>query len=121
MLQIASPIWNKIAPTAKHPVWQRLMAMDAEAMGNEMERQFLQMQAQGVDDLVALAYQELAPLLQERQAVQAFSAMNPQYREALPEVLSVNEAILLAVRDHHLKVSQTRELRKLLAEPPPMT
>lgn len=119
MLGIAAPIWNQISPLCKHPQWQRLMAMESEAMHQARDRVFHQLQAEGVEAVVAAAFLDVAPLLHERQAVATFSRQNPQYREALTEVLSTNEAILLMVKDHHLRVSQTRELRKLLDGNPP--
>jgi len=119
MLQIDSRVWNQIAPLARDPVWQRRMAMQHEPLVAELEAMADRLRAQGVPSIVVLAYQQAAPLLQERPAIQSFLKTNPQFREALPEVLSVNEAILLMVNEHHLTVSQTRVLRKLLAETPP--
>lgn len=116
MLQVPQEVWNQIAPKAAHPTWRRLFAMDRDRATQAMDAQYNRLVAQGVDGLVALAYQELAPLLQERAAITAYSATS---QTPLPEVLTTNEAVLLAVKDHRLKVSQTRELRKLLDGPPP--
>lgn len=119
MLQIDSHVWNQIAPMAKNPVWKRRMEMDNEALAEEMDSLGDRLEAAGNEPPVGLAYQQAAPLLQERQAIQSFLKTNPQYRMALPEVLSPNEAILLMIKEHHLTASQTRMLRTLLAQTPP--
>lgn len=119
MLQIDSPVWNQIAPKAKHPVWQRRMAMDYQALTDEMELLGSTLRAEGIESEVILAYQQAAPLLQERPAIRDFLLHSPQYRQALPEVLTPNEAILLMIKEHNLTASQTRVLRTLLARTPP--
>ena len=117
MLQIPQETWNEIAPRAKNPAWRRLFSMDSNQIKSAMAELADRLAAEGVDPVVALAYRELAPLLQEREAIRAYSmtSLTP-----LPEVLTTNEAILLAIKDHHLKVSQTRVLRKLLDGPVPI-
>lgn len=120
MLQIATPVWNQIAPMAESLLWQRRMSMDYQGMTEEMESLGTKLRDEGAPAEVALAYQQVAPLLMERRAIQTFLRQNPRYREALPEILTVNEAILLMVREHNLTVSQTRILRKLLAATQPM-
>ena len=119
MLQIAAPIWNQISPMASSPQWRHLFSLSQDEQIQAMDKLDAQLVGQGVDPAAALAYQQLAPLLQERRAIRAFLKTNPQWTSALPEVLSTNEAILMAVKDHRLKVSQTRALRKLLDGPPP--
>lgn len=115
MLQIPTTVWNQIAPMATHPQWRRLFSMDRETLGKAMSALATRLEAEGVAPEVALAYRELAPLLQERQAIQAYSRTSPT---PLPEILSTNEALMLAIQDHHLRASQTKVLRKLLDGPP---
>ena len=117
MHQVAAAVWNQIAPLAATS-WRQAFAMDEDQQTEAMDKLAQELQAKGNDPLVVLAYLELAPLLHERHAVQSFSSRNPNYREALPEVLSANEAALLAMKDHHLNPSQTSELKKLLNEKP---
>jgi len=119
MMGIAANVWNQISPLCSHPQWKHLFSMDEEGIIQATDKEYHRLVDAGVDDRVAAAYLEVAPLLQERKALQTFSRQNPQYRNALPEVLSTNEAILLMVTDHHLRVSQTRELRTLLDGNPP--
>ena len=120
MLQIDSLIWNQIAPLAKSHTWRRRMELDYEALTAAMEALGDKLRAQGIESEVILAYEQAAPLLQERAAIQSFVQKNPQYRQALPEVLTPNEAILLMIKEHNLTVSQTRVLRTLLAQTPPL-
>lgn len=120
MQQVAAKIWNEIAPTARHPEWRLLFSLKRTELPSALDRIAARIREQGiVDPLVILAYLQLAPLLQERQAVQAWVAKHPNYRSALPELISTNEALMMAISEHRLKVSQTRELRKLLDGPPP--
>ena len=120
MFRIDSHVWNQIAPMAQHPEWRRRMAMDNEALNQEMDRLGQALRAQGAETPVVLGYAEVAPLLQERAAIQTFLAKNPQYRQALPDVKTANEAILVAMKEHNLTASQTRTLRQLLEITPPM-
>lgn len=120
MHNIAAPVWNRIAPLAQNPTWKHLFALDAAGQARGCEAIARALEAQGVKDpLVRLAYLELAPMLTERDAIRAWVKVNPNYRAAFPEILSTNEALLIAVKDHLLRVSQTRQLRKLLDAPPP--
>ena len=119
MLQIDSHVWNQIAPLAKSPVWRRRMEMNNEQLATEMDSLGDRLEAAGNEPPVGLAYEQVAPLLQERKAIQSFLRTNPQYSQALPEVLSPNEAIMLMIKEHHLTASQTRMLRTLLAQTPP--
>lgn len=120
MLQVDSLIWNQIATLARSHTWRRRMEMDNEQLALEMDRLGASLEAKGVDPAVALAYEQVAPLYQERQAIQSFLKKNPRFREALPEVLSPNEAIMLMIPEHNLTVSQTRMLRPLLEQRPPL-
>lgn len=119
MHRIATPIWNQIAPLAEHPTWKHLFGLEAEAQADAQAAIAQDLRAKGTDPMVLLSYLELAPLLQERKAIREFVTSNPRWATALPEVLTTNEAILLATTDYRLKVSQTRALRKLLDAPPP--
>lgn len=115
MLQIPTTIWNEIAPMTRHPQWRRLFSMDRETLGKAMQALSARLEAEGVDPAVALAYRELAPQLQERQAIATYSRTSST---PLPEILSTNEALMLSIQDHQLRASQTKVLRKLLDGPP---
>jgi hypothetical protein len=54
------------------------------------------------------------PLLLENQAISRFTQAQPMYREALPEVSSIAEALVLASMERPLSQMQQRQLRRLL-------
>ena len=121
MLQVDSHIWNQIAPAAQHQVWKdRMEAPDNQALAKAMDDLADKLRKLDQDNPVILAYQAVAPLLQENRAINDFTRKNPQYRTALPEVLSTNEALLLAMKEYTLTDVQTRKLRALLNVKPPI-
>ena len=111
-------VWNQIAKTQKlRSAWgKKWFVMDQDAMTAAHERMVSLLERQGKDLAVALAYLELAPLLAEHEAIQAFVAENPVHREALPEVLEINEALLIAIEQRNLTMSQVDQLRPLLED-----
>lgn len=120
MHNVATPIWNEIAPLAKHSSWKYLMALNQERQAEALEQIADALRAKKVDPLVILSYLEMAPMLQEQHAIRTYLQSHPQLRSAFPEILSANEAALMAQNDRWLKPSQTRALSKLLNEPPPI-
>ncbi|HAY11062.1 MAG TPA: hypothetical protein DCY18_14210 [Thauera sp.] len=112
---------SQIAPLAKTPLWKRLLAMDVRDLPPETDKLGDALRARVSDPMVALAYLEVAPLLQERQAIGRVLEANPEWAETVPEVLTINEAISLAIKERHLTPSQTGLLRTLLEAPPPMS
>lgn len=119
MRQIAQRLWNLIAPEARHATWKHLFGLTPHDLTPALEKLDNVLAKQEPDPVVRLAYRELAPLLQERPAIETFLRRHPEWSDAIPEVLSTNEAISMAVTDYRLTVSQTRALRKLLDAPPP--
>jgi hypothetical protein len=120
MLQVDSHVWNQIAPLAKNPVWKaRMQAKDNDALIQEMQALGAKLRDQGVENKVILAYQVAGPLLAEQAAIRTFLRTHPQYSQALPQMETPNEAILLMIPEYHLSVSQTRALRALLVQTPP--
>ncbi len=56
----------------------------------------------------------MKPLLLENVAISKYTQAHPMYRSALPEVVSIAEAIALASMDRPLNQAQQRSLRNLL-------
>lgn len=71
---------------------------------------------------VILAYQTFGPLLDENEAISEYIMMAecPSLDSCLPEVVSVDEAVLVADAEYRLADDEQAELARLLsAEPEP--
>ena len=117
MTSVAAPIWNEIAKTQKlrTPWARKAFSLDAEAM-NEQENREYQSLKEKIDPVTAASYLDVRPLLLENVAISRFTQGQPQYRDALPEVTSIAEAIALASKERPLNLRQQTSLRKLLAQ-----
>ena len=115
LTSVAAPIWNEIAKTQKlKTAWARkAFAMDAEAM-SELENSEYLAAKEKTNSWVAASYCDLKPLLLESLAISKFTQVQPQYRMALPEVLSISEAVILASKERPLNPTQQKQLSALL-------
>jgi hypothetical protein len=69
--------------------------------------------------MAILAYQTILPLLLEAPAISDFVTDHPQYRDALPEVLTQHEAVALAMLEWRwMEKTDIDALRQLLTETP---
>ena len=75
------------------------------------------MKVRGLLDRVALCLPTFLPLYIEREAIASFLSQSPQYRNALPEVLSPQEAVLLADMDYRLTPQEKLSLGRVLKSP----
>ena len=114
LTSVAAPIWNQIAQRPLQTPWARqAFKLDADEMVELMNEEYAKLKAE-VGGTVASAYLDVKPLLLENQAISRFTQAQPMYREALPEITSIQEAILIASRDHLLTTLQQKKLQKLL-------
>lgn len=67
-----------------------------------------------VDHDVAMAYQDMRPLLTENVAISKYTQRHSEYRQALPEIVSISEAIAVASMDRPLNQTQQDSLKSLL-------
>lgn len=114
---VATPIWNEIARTQTlRTAWARkAFALDDAAMTALENKEFARLkQAEG--QAVASAYLDMKPLLLENLAISRYCESRPDLRNALPEVPTVTEAVLLASADHPLSPQQQKRLQVLLQE-----
>lgn len=118
MYQAAAPIWNALAETQplQTEMAKRLFPLEQEALSKALEADHARLAAE-VGEGVALAYQTVAPLLWERKAIAAFVDRNGP-NPALPEVLSIEEAVAIASMDHLLTSSEQKTLREKLRTAP---
>lgn len=119
MHQVPMRVWNEIAMSQPlSQPWVRLFRATPEqfpAMLDELVDKPLEQQ--GADNRVILAYRLVAPLLMENEAISAYleETQQPTLRASLPEVTSVNEAVILASMEYPLTQSQQQKLTQLLA------
>jgi hypothetical protein len=73
-------------------------------------------EAMGADNKTVLAYRLVAPLLIENEAISSFVVEDNRLdlRPAMPELTSVNEAVILASQEYRLMPSQQKKLTQLL-------
>ena len=118
MYQVPMSVWNQIATSqALSQPWFRLFRMTPEELPQGLETLVDKpAEKMGADDQTVLAYRLVAPLLIENEAISSFAVeMNrPDLRAAMPELISVNEAVILASQEYRLKPSQQAKLRDLL-------
>lgn len=117
LTSVAAPIWNEIAKTQTlRTEWARkAFALDDQAMSELENREYQELKPK-VGQAVATAFSDLKPLLLENQAISRYiQAQGDQsLRQALPEVVSIAEAIALASMDRPLSPLQQTSLQNLL-------
>ena len=115
---VATPIWNEIARTQElKTAWGRkAFNLNAAQMVELVNREYEELKADRVSTEVCKAYLDLKPLLLENVAISRHIQQtdNQSLRQALPEVTTVNEAVILASVDQELSTFQQRRLAKLL-------
>ena len=120
MYQVALRIWNEIAQSQPlSPPWSEVFrATSLEQLATLLKPIEAKLAAQGADNRVTLAYRLVAPLLLENEAISAhlLETNDLSLRTSLPEVLTVNEAVILASKEYPLKPSQQQKLAELLRQ-----
>lgn len=117
MTSVAAPIWNGIAKTQtlKTPWARRTFKMTGNQMA-EAENEEYQSLKLRVGNEVATAYADVKPLLLENVAISRYiqEQGDQDLRQALPEVISIAEAIALASMERPLSRKQQTSLASLL-------
>ena len=121
MWQVPTVVWNEIARTQKlRTKWaKRVFPMEPIEMLETLDKEMEKLEKEKkVDGPVALAYMKIAPLLMENVAISRYIQMkNAQHlRAALPEVLTAEEATMLASREVVLTPAQLRQIYSLMKE-----
>ena len=120
MHQVPMPVWNEIAKSQPlSQPWATLFRMTPEQLPQGLAKLVdAPAEAQGADNKTVLAYRLVAPLLQESEAISQFllETQRPNLRASLPEVTSVNQAVILASQEYRLTASQQQKLRQLLTK-----
>lgn len=115
LTSVATMVWNQIAETQElKTAWaKKVFAMGPEQMLQAEDEEYRALKATVGHD-VAASYQDVKPLLLENEAISRFTQAQPMYREALPEVTSISEALILASMERPLSPMQQNRLRRLL-------
>lgn len=125
MYQVPARVWNEIAASEElvNPSFERLMKMNDEQILQALDEQAKVLEARGVPDRVIVAYQRLAPLLAENEAISRYinRTGNTSLREALPEILNAEEAVVIATQDRPLSKSEQKTLLDMLKRLEPET
>lgn len=122
MYQLPAESWNLIAdhyPTKT--VWGEVMALDEEAMDAALTLEAKALREKGLQDLTTVAFLRVAPLLAEREAIEAAVKDDPELRAALPEIYSPAEALTIIraeIRPLGLTESELKTVAKLLNKIP---
>lgn len=118
MHQVAAAVWNAIAKSQelRNPSFRLLMAMPQDKMTEELASQADALEQSGTPVSVINAYQQMAPLLAENQAISAYinQTGNSDLRAALPEVLNAAEAVAIASLERPLSRSEQATLLQML-------
>lgn len=112
--------WNEIAQSqALSQPWATLFRMTPQELPAGLDKLVDQpIEAQGADNRTVLAYRLVAPLLLENVAISDYLGMTNQLslRASMPELTSVNEAVILASKEYRLTASQQAKLTQLLQQ-----
>ena len=120
MYQAPMQAWNEIAQSqALSQPWATLFRMTPQELPAGLDKLVDQpIEAQGADNRTVLAYRLVAPLLLENVAISDYLGMTNQLslRASMPELTSVNEAVILASKEYRLTASQQAKLTQLLQQ-----
>ena len=120
MQQVPMPIWNQIAQSQPlSQPWATLFRLTPEELPSALIKMVDQpAEAMGADNKTVLAYRLVAPLLQENEAISQhlLEVNQPSLRQSLPELTSVNQAVILASLEYRLNPSQQAKLTQLLTK-----
>jgi len=117
LTSVASEIWNQIAETQElQTKWaQKAFRLDSDGMIELEDKEYGELKANHGQE-VAAALLDVKPLLLENVAISRFiqSKGDPGLRNALPEVVTVSEAVMMATMDRWLTEAQHEQLKALL-------
>lgn len=119
MYQTPVPVWNAIAQSqALSQPWADLFRLDPEALSAALQGMEASMAQKGADPKVIRSFLLTAPLLVENEAISTYLEESNRFslRSSMPELTTVNEAVILASQEYRLSTSQQAQLSTLLEE-----
>ena len=120
MTQVPGAIWQEIAKR-----WSKLIKTQWGKkyfpMGGEdyellekLDELEEELENEGWSATAILAFTKVAPLLAEHEAISKMTAERPMLMAALPEILSVDEAVIIADMEYRLDKQEKADLKELL-------
>jgi hypothetical protein len=119
MYQVPAAVWNQIAETQRlETSWAKwIFPLPEDDQEKAVLDEELRLTKPAGSALLAMAYLTVAPLLWERRAIRLWKTENGE-NPGLPSIETVQEAVILASKDHRLTVDQQRTLSAMLSTPP---
>jgi hypothetical protein len=117
MYQAATVVWNTIAASQPiSPVWAPLFRANPAEQGARLSVLTAQLDKRGLSPAAIRGFLLVAPLLSENEAISAYleESGRMDLRGALPELTSVNEALILAAMEFRLTPSDQMQLQQAL-------
>lgn len=116
MFQVPAGIWQEIAAYTDHQTrWAKAMAGGQEAINLLLEQVSKEQRAQGIPTQVRLAFQVVAPLLVEYEAVQKW-ARATESLNMLPDLPTPEIAARVGAMEYDLTPEQEANLESLLSK-----
>lgn len=118
MQMVPDRIWQEVAKETLRTQWGKgMIPLPPNEKEEALDREESQLSKDGVNSKVIAALQEIRPLLLEHRAISsALSRMRaPDLRQALPEVVNLQEAANLAKREYRLSETQAATLTEILS------
>lgn len=108
----------ELSELTKDPIVTAMLKMDEATLDESLEIQGDRLEKSGASDRVSLAYQMVAPLLVENQAILTYTARpeRSELKSVLVDVATPEEALNLAQREYRLDQKEIEELLPMLVE-----
>ena len=103
-------VWGQIAPRMQNKELAAMLAAPTQEQSDQQLEAWAKEKVGSNDPMLLQAFLDVAPLLVENVAISHWTARNPQWKDAMPEVLTVAEAAQVAQADYLLDATQTRQL-----------
>ena len=118
MLQLPLKMRRELSGLAQNQELKELLRMLDRDLNQALDEKARDLRARGYRRRVIEAYQEVGPLLLEKQAVAQYRARvgSEEVERALPEVDDVPEALYLASHEWGLDSEEQGQLRQLLEQ-----
>lgn len=117
MYQAATVVWNTIAASQPiSPVWAPLFRANPTEQATRLSGLTAQLDQRGLSPAAIRGFLLVALLLSENEAISAYleESGRMDLRAALPEVTSINEAVILATMEYRLTPSDQTQLQQAL-------
>jgi hypothetical protein len=119
MYQAATEVWNAIAASQPiSPEWAPLFRANPTEQSTRLSVLTSQLDKRGLSPRAIRGFLLVAPLLSENEAISAYleEAGRLDLRAALPELTSINEALIHATMEFRLTPSDQEQLRQALRQ-----